>query len=119
MTKFVPNKEHSRAALIFCFHLKETAAESYRLLGEAYGEHAPSQKTYERWFQRFKIRDFDVANKEHGKPPKKYEDVELQALLDEDDSQKQLAEQLSVSQKAVSNRLREMGKIQKVGRWAT
>ena len=48
---------------------------------------------------------------------KKYEDVELQVLLDEDDSQtqKQLAEQLSVQQ-AVSNRLREMGKIQKVGR---
>ena len=45
--------------------------------------------------------------------------MELQALLDEVDSQtqKQLAEQLSVSQQAVSNRLREMGKIQKVGRW--
>ena len=43
--------------------------------------------------------------------------VELQALLDEDDSQtqKQLAEQLSVSQQAVFNRLREMGKIQKMG----
>jgi len=41
------------------------------------------------------------------KPPKKYENMELQALLDEDDSQtqKQLAEQLSVSQQAVSNRL--------------
>jgi len=43
--------------------------------------------------------------------------VELQALLDEDDLQKQLAEQLSVRQQAVSNRLREMGKIQIVGRW--
>jgi len=55
----------------------------------------------------FKIGDFDVANKEHRKPPKKYEDVELQVLLDEDDSQiqKQLAEQLSVSQQAISNRL--------------
>ena len=42
----------------------------------------------------FKIGDFDVADKEYGKPLKKYEDVELQALLDEDDSQtqKQLAE---------------------------
>jgi len=45
--------------------------------------------------------------------------VKLQALLDEDDSQtqKQFAEQLSVSQQAVSNRRREMGKIQKVDRW--
>ena len=41
------------------------------------------------WFQRIKIGDFDVAGKEHEKPPKKYEDMELQALLDEDDSQTQ------------------------------
>ena len=96
--KFVPNKEHSRTALIFCFHLKKTAAESYRLLGKAYGEHAPSQKMCEGWFQRFKIGDFDVADKEHGKLPKKYEDVELQALLEDDSqTQKQLAEQLSTS----------------------
>ena len=63
--------------------------------------------------------EISIADKEHGKPSKKYEDVELQALLDEDDSQiqKQLAEQLSVSQQAVSNRLREMGKIQKVDSW--
>lgn len=119
MSKFVPSKEHSRTALIFCFHLKKTAAESYRLLREAYGEHAPSQDTCERWFRRFNHGDFDVADKEHGKPPKRYEDAELQALLDEDDAQtqKQLAEQLGVSQQAVFNRLREMGKIQKVGIW--
>ena len=43
------------------------------------------RKKRERWFQRFKIGDFDVADKEHGKPSKKYEDMELQALLDEDD----------------------------------
>ena len=28
----------------FCFHLKKTAAESFRLLREAYGEHAPSRR---------------------------------------------------------------------------
>ena len=45
--------------------------------------------------------------------------MELQALLDEDDSQtqEQLVEQLGVSQQAVSDRLREMGKIQKSGGW--
>ena len=80
--------------------MKKTAAESYRLLREAYGEYAPSQDTCERWFRRFKSGDFDVADKEHGKPPKRYENAELQALLDEDDAQtqKQLAQQLSVSQ---------------------
>jgi len=116
MTKFVPNKEHPRTALIFCFHLKKTAAESYRLL---IVNMLHRKKTCERWFQRFKIGDFDVADKEHGKLPKKYEDLELQALLDEDDSQiqKQLAEQLSVNHnKLFPIAYREMGKIQKVGR---
>ena len=65
-------------------------------------------------FQNWRFRCYRQGTR---KPPKKYEDVGLQALLDEDDSQtqKQLAEQLSVSHQVVSNRLREMGKIQKVG----
>ena len=35
-------------SLIIFFHLKKTAAESYRLLVEAYGENALNQKTFER-----------------------------------------------------------------------
>ena len=51
----------------FCFHLKKTAAEPYRLLRRAFGEHAPSQDTCKQWFQHFKSGDFEVADKEHGK----------------------------------------------------
>ena len=67
----------------------------------------------------FSVSKLEISMLQTSEPSKKYEDVELQALLNEDDSQtqKQLAEQLSVSQQAVSNRLREMGKIQKVDRW--
>jgi len=45
--------------------------------------------------------------------------TQLQALLDEDDtqSQKMLAEQLGVSQAAISMRLHAMGKVQKIGKW--
>jgi len=44
-----------------------------------------------------------VKNEERGKPPKKFEDNELQALLDEDDVQtQQLADQLNVTREAVS-----------------
>ena len=96
MSKYVPNKDHSRRELIFCFYLKKTAAESHRLLREAYGERAPSLNTYKRWFRRFKSGNFDT--RQEGKQgtwkiTKKFEDIELQALLDEDDlqTQKQLA----------------------------
>ena len=98
--------------------MKKTAAKSYRLLREAYGEHAPSQNMCERWFRSFKSGDFDTKQ-ETWKTTNKFEDVELQASLDEDDSQtqKQFAEQLGVSQQVVSYRPQEMGKIQNSGRW--
>ena len=36
----------------------------------------------------FSVSKLEISMlQEHGKPPKKYEDEELQALLDEDDSQ--------------------------------
>ncbi|GFX78984.1 hypothetical protein TNCV_3912721 [Trichonephila clavipes] len=56
-------------------------------------------------------------NEERGRPAKKFEDAELQALLDEDDGQTQehLAEQLNVAPSTVSRRLKAMGNIIKVG----
>lgn len=83
MSNFVPEKVVLRGSLITFFHLKKNAAESYRLLAEAYGEHAPSKTTCERWFQRFKSGDFDLEDKERPGQSKKFEDTELQALLDE------------------------------------
>jgi len=38
MSNFVPGNYDLRITLIFCYHLKKTAAESHRKLVEAYGE---------------------------------------------------------------------------------
>ena len=67
----------------------------------------------EIWFRRFNDDNFDLSDKKHENRPRKLEDCQLQALLDEDDtqSQKMLAEQLDVSQAAM--RLHAMGKVQK------
>lgn len=119
MSNFVPESDDLRKALIFCFHLKKSAAESHRMLVEAYGDHALSEASCKRWFQRFRNNDFDVRNEERGRPPKKFEDAELQTILDGDDtlSQKQMAEMLNVAQQTISDRLKAMGKIQKCGKW--
>lgn len=119
MSSFEPTNYDLRAALIFCFHLKKTAAESHRMLVEAYGERALGKSQCFEWFKKFKNGDFDVRNEERGRPPKKFEDADLEALLDEDNTQtqQQLADQLNVTREAISIRLKAMGKIQKVGKW--
>ncbi|UYV74653.1 SETMAR [Cordylochernes scorpioides] len=85
----------------------------------AYGKNALSIKSCEYWFRRFKSGDFDTRDKERGGRPIKFEDAELEALLDEDSSQTQeeLTETLGVTQQAISNRLKVMGMVQKQGNW--
>ncbi|QQP48857.1 Transposase [Caligus rogercresseyi] len=72
------------------------------MLLEAFGEHALGKTQCFEWFKRFKSGDFDVRNEERGRPTKKFEDADLQALLDEDKH---------------NNWRITMGKIQKVGKW--
>lgn len=113
------SKVYFRCTLLFLFDQKKSAAEAHRILCETYADSAPSKSTCEFWFRRFKTGNFEVEDKEHGKPPKKFEDAELQALLNENPAQtlKELAEALDVGQTTVYDRLKAMGKIQKEGKW--
>ena len=108
-----------REALFLCFNLKKSIAESHRKLVETYGDNALSETTCRDWFRRFNDDNFDLSDKKRENRPRKVEDYQLQALLDEDDtqSQKMLAEQLGVSQAAISMRLHATGKVQKIGKW--
>jgi len=61
-----PNKHHLRELLIYFFNLKKSAAEAHRLLVEAYGDAALSERSHE-WFQKFKNGEFDVENVAKGR----------------------------------------------------
>jgi len=116
MSSFKPNKRHLRELLIYFFNLKKSAAEAHRLLVEAYGDAALSERNCREWFQKFKNGEFDVEDKERSEKPKVYEDAELEALLDEDSCQKELAFILGMTQQTISYRLKSLGMIQK-GNW--
>lgn len=115
------NKMHMRTALLFCFDLKKSAIEAHRMLVKAYGNDAISERSCRDWYHRFKAGNFDLASKKPENRPKKFENLDLQALLDEDDTQtqKQLAERLGVAQQTVSDRLRAMGMVQISGKWVS
>lgn len=112
-------KQHLREVLLSHFFANKTAAESHRLLVDLYGEHALAKTQCFEWFSRFKSGDFDIKDKERPGQPKKFEDEELEALLDQDScqTQEELAESLGVDQATISRRLKALGFIQKMGNW--
>ncbi|KAG5321300.1 MOS1T transposase, partial [Pseudoatta argentina] len=71
------------------------------------------------WFRRFKNTDFELEDKERSGAPKKFQDKELEQLLDEDPSQtlSELGKILQVDESSVSKRLKGLGMIQKQGHW--
>ena len=89
ISSFEPNKRHFREVLFYFFNLKKSAAETHRLLVVTYSEAALSEGSYREWFQKFMNGKFDIGDKERSGRPKVYEDVELEALLDQDSCQTQ------------------------------
>ncbi|KAG5310823.1 MOS1T transposase, partial [Pseudoatta argentina] len=71
------------------------------------------------WFRRFKNNDFQLEDKERSGAPKKFQDKELEQLLDEDPSQTlpELGKILQVDESTVSKRLKGLGMIQKQEHW--
>ena len=80
--KLRTNKTAFAGILHLFFNLKKSATEA--LLSEAYPEYAPEVRECQLWFARFKSADFNTEDKERSGPSKKFEDHELQALLDQD-----------------------------------
>ena len=119
MSSFVPSKSHLRHSFLFLFHQKKKAVEAHGLLVETYGEHALLMRTCETWFRQFQCGDFDLTDNEHSGVAKKFEDEELQALLDEDpaQSQQKLPQTPNATRGAICQRLKAMGKIQQYGKW--
>jgi len=83
------------------------------------GENAVSDTTCKKWYKKFRQGDFSLEDESGVGRPQKSETNELRALLDINSAQteKELAEQLGVTQQTISVRLHTMGKVQKEGRW--
>ncbi|KAG5317150.1 MOS1T transposase, partial [Pseudoatta argentina] len=82
MSIFVPNKVYLRGILLHYFIQKKSAAEAHRILVQTYGDNALSDTTCRDWFRRFKNNDFQLEDKERSGAPKKFQDKELEQLLD-------------------------------------
>jgi len=97
-------KEHIRFSIHFSFYLKKNAADASAMICAAYGENAINHTTCKRRYKKFHQEDFSLENEPRTGRSQKIETTEVQELLDINSVQteKELAEQLGVTQQAVS-----------------
>lgn len=111
MDIFIPKKAHLREALLFCFHLNKSAAESHRMLAEAYGKQALSETCCRDWFRKFKSGEYDLQDKPRPGQPKLFEDEYFEKMLTTDPCQtsKTLAKMTNMHKTTICRRLHAMG----------
>lgn len=116
-----PEKLFLRIVLLHYFNMKKNASESYLCLEGVYGSHVISERTCQKWFNRFKSGNFNLEDRERFAPAKKLEDEDLQALLCKNSAvtQKELGIALGVTQQTISQSLKAMGMIRKEGKWVS
>ena len=66
---------------------KKSADEYFCLLLVTYYECFPTERACQRWFTKFRNRDFDIQDKERSRQVNKFENEELEALMDQDSCQ--------------------------------
>lgn len=89
------------------------------MIVDTYDVNTISERTCRAWFQRFNAGNFGIEDNERPGQVKKFEDSELEALLEKDScqTQQELADSLNVTQQTISHRLKHMGMVQKQGHW--
>ena len=75
--------KEQRICINFCFKLNRTAAETHRMLKEAFGEQALSQARTFEWFKRFKDGRESVEGRKHSGRPSTCRTLEVIAKVRE------------------------------------
>ena len=65
----VADVKEQRICIKFCFKLNKTAAETHRMLKEAFGEQALNQARTFEWFKRFRDGRESVEDRKHSGRP--------------------------------------------------
>lgn len=112
-------EQHIRTCILYEFKLHHNASEATRNINFAWGDGSVSERSTQRYFQKFRSGNFSIENDDRGKPDTVVSNDHLKAVVESDTrtSVRKLADELSVTKSTISRHLQELGKVKKLDKW--
>lgn len=109
----------TRACALYEFDQRHTAAQAVRNIRNTYGSNAMSDSNCRRWFARFRLGDRSLQDMQRTGRPESLDREDLKAAVDADPflTTRELANTFDCSPSTILHGLRDIGKVNKRGRW--
>ena len=113
------NDKQMRTIFFYEFKMGHNAAETARNINHVFGQESVSERTIQRWFNKFRNGEESLEDKDGRGRPTVIDDDFLKTIIELDPRKttRELAEELKVDQSTVVRHLKLIGKIKKLDKW--
>ena len=113
------SKEQFWRIFYFNFKLRQSAAETTRQINEVWGNYSVAESMVQKWFAKFRSRDFNLEDEPRSGRPTLIQDDFLRAIVDADPTTttRQIAQEMDVSPKTIIEHISCIGKVTKPDKW--
>lgn len=112
-------KTHLRVIMLHEFKLRRSVSEATQNIKMAWGEDSANERTVRRWYQKFRVGDVDLEDKDRSGRPAKCDDGRLKERVEADSrgTVREMGRELQVSRTTISRHLEAIGKVKKLDKW--
>ncbi|VDP05823.1 unnamed protein product [Heligmosomoides polygyrus] len=109
-------KTHLRVIMLHEFKLRHSVSEATQNIKMAWGEDSANERAVRRWYQKFRVGDVDLEDKDRSRRPAKCDDGRLKERVEADSrgTVREMGRELQVSRTTISRHLEAIGKVKKL-----
>ena len=115
--KMEEKKQHFQHIMLYYFKRGKNAPETQKNICAVYGEGAVSDRTCQKWFEKFRARDFLLDNAPWSSRPVEVDNDQIETLIENNQcyTMWEIADIFKISKSSIESHLYQFGYVNRFG----